>query len=156
MPCEPGTGELAFMGDDIVADQVDERDLVGCAVIDLLQQFDELDLALALAADANDLASAGIEASEQVESASASVFVLDVDRNAARQRRSVGRRPRTWLDRGFLVEREDALVGFERPRVKLAQIENGLAERRIPRHLRAQPVVDAPGLELLRLQKPLH
>jgi hypothetical protein len=46
--------------------------------------------------------------------------VLDVDRNATGQRWSVWRRPRTWLDRGFLVEREDSLVGVERPRVKVA------------------------------------
>jgi hypothetical protein len=91
--------------------KVDERDLGRCATIDLLQQFDELDLPLALAADANDLSAAGIEASEQVERAGASVFVLDVDRNAARQRRSIGRRPRTWLDGGFLVERKNPLVG---------------------------------------------
>src|SRR3972149_5204521 len=53
----------------------------GGSAPDPLDQLDEFELALAPAADADDLAGPGVEGGEQVERSPARVLVLQVDRN---------------------------------------------------------------------------
>jgi hypothetical protein len=80
---EPRSYELAVMNAEIVADQMNERHGLGRFAIDLLEQLDELCLALAQAQDAEHLPAARVERSEELERAFALVFVLQVDGHAA-------------------------------------------------------------------------
>jgi hypothetical protein len=55
MLLEPGANLLAVMNADVVADDVDELDLGRRFLIDLLEEFDELDLSLSPTTDSEDL-----------------------------------------------------------------------------------------------------
>ena len=61
---EPGLHQLAMVGADIVTYDVNESDRRNSRVVDQLKQLNELDLTLARATNANDLAGPGIERSE--------------------------------------------------------------------------------------------
>ena len=80
---EPLLDELAVMDRDVVGEQVDRGDRRRDGLIEVLQEGEVLDLALAAGGDPVDLAGAGVEGGEQVGRASARVLVLDLDRSTS-------------------------------------------------------------------------
>jgi hypothetical protein len=152
---EPRANELAAVGNHVVADEVDRRDGIRRATIDLLEELDELDHPLAAAADADDLTGPRVERGQQVERARANVLVLDANGHAVGSRGAGCVRSGSRLDRGLLVEREHALVGGERSRVEVADVADARGEGLVSLHLRAHPVMDAPRLQLVRREDPL-
>src|SRR5690606_35557994 len=153
---EPSLHELAAMNADIVGDQVDQRDRRRSLTVDLVEQLDELDLSLAGPQDSRHLAGPRVERGEQVQRALAYVLVLDAHGFVWRPRRLVGRSARTGLQRCLLVDGKHALVRTKRSSVQVADVADGLAKRFVARHVRAEPVVDPPRLQLLRRQDSLH
>src|SRR5512145_257647 len=97
MLLEPGANLLAVMNADVVADDVDELDLRRRFLVDLLQEFDELDLSLSPTTDSEDLSGPGVERSKEIERTLALVFVLDTHGYEARLRWTCRRCSRAWL-----------------------------------------------------------
>jgi len=135
---------------------MDERHGVGRALVDLLEELDELRLTLASPQNPDHLPAADVEGREQLQSALALVLVLQMHRNQTRLGGSRSRRPRAGLERGLLVERQNPLVGRERTRVELEDIEHVDAKRLVSRDLGTQPEMDAPRFELVALEDSLH
>jgi hypothetical protein len=63
---------------DVIANDVDERDRRRSPAVDLLKQFDELNLSFSPATQPNDFAGACIEGREEVERSFADVLMLEV------------------------------------------------------------------------------
>lgn len=152
---EPSPHELAMVRADVVANHVDNADGGRGTPVDLFEEFDELDLALAAAADADHFTATGIEGGQEIKGPGSGVLVLKVHRDALGL--SGARRGGPWsrLQGGLFVRGEHPFVGFEGTGVEVAEIVDPLVKLVITGPLRTQPVVDSPGLETLRTEQTL-
>ena len=97
------------MDRDVVGEQVDRGDRGGDGLVEVLQEGEVLDLALATGGHAVDLPGAGVEGGEEVGRAGPPVLVLDLD-GAAGLGRAGGDAAGSRLERGHLVEAEHHFV----------------------------------------------
>src|SRR5262249_50589730 len=91
VPRQPRAYLLAAVHAEVVTYQVNESDLTGRLAVNFLQQFDEFGLTFAAAAQTDDLARAGIERREEVQSSLALIFMLQPYRHQPRPGRSCRR-----------------------------------------------------------------
>src|SRR4029079_4372642 len=103
MSCEPLADELAMMDRAVVGEQVERGARGGYGLVEVIEEGEVLDLALASGGHAVDLPRAGVEGGEQVGGTSAHVLVLDLQRTTRLRR--AGRHP-AWsrLERGHLIQ----------------------------------------------------
>ena len=124
--------ELAMMDRDVVGEQVDRGDRGGDGPVEVLQEGEVLDLALATGGHAVDLPGAGVEGGEQVGGAGPPVLVLDLDR-ATGLGRAGGDAARSRLERGHLVEAEHDLVRGQGAGQQIGDRPDVRGERRVAR-----------------------
>ena len=82
--------------------------------------------------------------------------MFEVNWHAAGLRRLGRRRAGPRLHGGLFVETQDPLVGLQGAGVEVHDRQRLLRKGLVARRPAAEPVVHAPGLELLRLEDPLH
>ena len=147
--CQPGARDLAVMNADVVADEVNAGDSGRCHRIDLLEQFEKFNLALPLAKNSGYLPGSRVESGEEVDRAFSNVLVLEAYGHVVALRGLGRRRACSRLERGLLVEAQHAFVRLQRPRVEVTNCCYLRVEGFVPRHLRTQPVVHSPRLQLV-------
>src|SRR4051794_29430192 len=101
MVVQPASDERAMVDRDVVGGQVDGGDRGGDGPVEVLQEGEVLDLALAPGGHPVDAAGAGVEGGEQVGRPRATVLVLDLDRSP-RLGRAGGDSAWSRLERGHL------------------------------------------------------
>lgn len=151
MLAEPCLNFLAFVQNQVVADDMDKRDRGGRIAIERFEQFDEVFLPLPWPTDSGDLTAPSIKSSEQLKSAAPLILMLETDRKSGLGRAS-GARSGPRLQGGLLIQAKYALMRFKIPRVKIANVLGTATKLLISRCFGAQPVVDAPRLESVRGQ----
>ena len=107
---EPSGDVFAMMRTDIVTYQMNRPDVLSNLLIQVFQEGDAFLLPFALITLAIDLARTGIKGRKEVEGASACVLVLIPIGQVLRLRWPGRGQPRTRLQRGLLIQREDDLV----------------------------------------------
>lgn len=155
MPLEPGLDLFTPVGAYVVADDMDDLDRSWGSAVYLFEKFNDFTLAFSLSADPDSFTSARIEGGQQVQRPLALILMFEFDRYATRRSGLGLGWTWSWLERGLLVHAEHLFLRPERTRVQVHDVERLLPERFVTRYLAAEPVVDAPGLELLRQKNPL-
>ena len=153
---EPRLDNLAVMHPHVVADDVNGIDTFRGCSIDLLQEFDELQLAFSTPTDPDDFACAGVECGENVQRTAPAVFMFNADGHVSRARGSRLLRSRAWLDRCFFIDAEHAFVEAELARVKVHDVEHGRFESAVSLYLWTEPMMNPPWLERMGTENPLH
>ena len=142
------------MDRDVVGEQVDRGDRGRDGPVEVLQEREVLDLALASGGHAVDLPGAGVEGGEQVGGAGAPVLVLDLHRSVGLGRSG---RHTAWsrLERGHLIQAEDDLVRAQEAGQQVGDGPDLRGERRVTGLARVEPDVRPPGLQAIGQQHPL-
>ena len=102
--CEPRARELAAMDADVVADEVDLRDVRWRFGVDLLEEFQEFQLSFSSAQNPKDFARTSVEGRKEVERPFPHVFVLEAHRDLIHSGGLGWRRSGPRLERGLFVE----------------------------------------------------
>ena len=76
---KPGLNFPAFVENQVVADDMNERDGTGSVAIDRIEQLDELLLTLPFPTDSGDRTAARIKSSKQLKSAAPPVLMFQAD-----------------------------------------------------------------------------
>ena len=152
---EPLAHQLAVMDRHVVGEEMDRGDRGWDGVIEVLQEGEILQLALAADGQTVDAPGTGVEGGEQMGGTSPLVLMLDLDRSA-RLSRAGGDATGTWLERGHLVEAQDHFVPGEGAREQVGDGANPLGEGRVARGAWMEPDVLPPGLQPVSGQDPLH
>src|ERR1700745_2986127 len=146
---------LTFVHLQVVANDVNVRDRFGSLAIDLIQQSDEVLLALPIPANSDDRSRAGVERSEQLQSPFPLVFVFQPHRNVRRLCRERRSGTSARLQRGLFIHAKDPLTRPKFSRVELADLIRLTQKGLIPRNLGAQPVMNSPWLQTVGQKNPL-
>lgn len=155
MLSEPSLNLLALVQDQVVADDVNERDRARRVAIEGLEKFDEVFLTFSSPTDSGDRTAPSIKSSEQLKGAAALILVFEMNRKSGLGRaRDARSRPR--LERGLLIYTKYALVRFQISCVEIAHVLGPATKLLVSRCLGAQPVVYSPRLESIRGQNALN
>lgn len=156
MLLEPRAHLFSVMRGDVIEDKVNGRDRLQHLRIEVFEKGDELLLPLAVEGPAVDLATAGIESSQELESAASFVFVLDSVGDVPRQGRFGGVGTRPWLERGLFVGAQHNFVATDRTRVQIDDLSDAGIELPVAWRLGAEPHVRPPRLEFVRGEDALN
>src|SRR6188474_236091 len=155
MVVQPAPHELAVMIRDIVGEQMDGGDCGGDGLVEVLQEGEVLDLALAPGGDSVGPSGAGVEGGEQMSGPGPTILVLDLEWSP-RLGRTGGDAAWSWLERGHLIKAEHHLVLGQEAGQQVGDGPDLRRERRVARAARVQPDLGAPGLQAVRCQQTLH
>jgi hypothetical protein len=153
MPGQPSGDIFAMMRTDMVTDQMNRPDVRGNLLVQVFQEGEAFLLPFAFITLSIDPSGTGIEGRKEVERASACLLVLIPVGKVLRRRWSGQGPSRARLQGGLLVQREHQLILTQRASIEVDECSDGRIEGRVPRWLRIEPALMAPGLELVGEQK---
>lgn len=146
---------LARMHSQVIQDHMHHPNALWYLSIQLLQEGNELCLALPIGQVTIDLARTGIEGGKQIERARTLVFMLDPHRtlrHGPKRRRKTG----PGLQVGVLVQAKYPLILCRWTRIQITNGTHACGEGGVAHDLGGEPHLVTPGLETVALQSQAY
>ncbi len=151
MNCQPSLRTPSFVNTHVIEDEGDVRHGRRNLSIQVVEQSNELLLALPSPRTSVDLASTRIESRKQMQSICTLVLMLqaNVSTRSSRKRRS---QPRTRLQIGLLVHTQDEFIVGEGSSIQVNQGPHELGKTCVAGNFHREPQMVSPRFEFVRMQ----